>query len=166
MRLPLAAPVPLGPEHRVSDFASGTPALDEWLRRRALANQASGASRSYVACDDETIAGYYAIASGGVSHAAASGRLRRNMPDPIPVAILARLAVAQRHQGRGLGRALVGDAIRRVQQAADTIGIRGILVHAISQDARAFYLAVGFEPSPLEPMTLMAGLADIEAALR
>jgi GNAT superfamily N-acetyltransferase len=87
------------------------------------------------------------------------------MPDPIPVVILARLAIDRGHQGRGLGRALFRDGARRIVQAADAIGIRGLLVHAISDEARAFYLALGFEPSPLEPMTLMVTLADLRKCL-
>ncbi len=87
------------------------------------------------------------------------------MPDPIPVALLARLAIDRRHQGRGLGRALFRDAAIRVAHAADVIGIRGIVVHAISANAKAFYLALGFEPSPIEAMTLMVTLADVRGSL-
>ena len=99
--------------------------------------------------------------SAPVNVAAAPGRFRRNMPDPIPVVVLARLAVDLAYQSQGLGRAMVRDAAWRVVHAADTIGIRGIIVHAISDDAKAFYLALGFEPSPIEPMTLMVTLADM-----
>ena len=98
--------------------------------------------------------------------ASVPGRFRRNMPDPVPVAILARLAVDQAYQGRGLGRALFRDAARRVAQAADVIGIRGIVVHAISEEARTFYLALGFERCPGEPMTLVVTLADVRAGLK
>jgi predicted N-acetyltransferase YhbS len=87
------------------------------------------------------------------------------MPNPIPVAVLARLAVDQDWQGRGIGRALFRDAAQRVSHAADAIGIRGIVVHAVSEAAKDFYLALGFEPSPLEPMTLMVTLADVRAGL-
>ena len=87
------------------------------------------------------------------------------MPEPIPVVVLARLAVDRAYHGRGLGRAWVRDAARRVVHAADAIGIRGIIVHAISDDAMAFYLALGFEPSPIEPMTLMVTLADLRKSL-
>jgi GNAT superfamily N-acetyltransferase len=161
----LAAPEPLAAHHRIEAFASGVSSLDEWLKRRAAANQASGASRTFVACDAGLVAGYYALASSAVAPAAAVGRFRRNMPDPIPVVVLARLAVASTHQGRGLGRALFQDAARRVIHATEVIGIRGLLVHAISDDAKAFYLRLGLEPSPLEPMTLMVTIADLRAAL-
>ena len=160
----LAAPQPIDESHEIGSFDSGIPALDDWLKRRARANQASGASRTYVVCEDQRVAGYYALASGAVAIETASSRLRRNMPDPVPLVVLGRLAVGQSFQKHGLGRALVRDASQRVILAADIIGIRGILVHAISPEAKAFYLAVGFEPSPLQPMTLMATLADIQAA--
>ncbi|AEH87578.1 GNAT family N-acetyltransferase [Mesorhizobium opportunistum] len=161
----LSAPVPLADHHDLNDFSSGIPSLDDWLKKRARANQAGGASRTYVTCIGNRVVGYYAIASGGVRMVEATGRFRRNMPDPIPVVVLGRLAVDQSHHGRGIGRALVRDAGLRILQAAEILGIRGILVHAISDDARAFYMAVGFEPSPVEPLTLMATLADLGASL-
>lgn len=160
----LRAPERLTSEHDPGSFDSGIPSLDDWLRRRALANQVSGASRTFVLCDDDRIAGYYALAASSVAPDAAPGRFRRNMPDPIPVAVLGRLAIARSHQGQGLGRALFRDAARRVMGAADSLGIRGLLVHAISEEAKAFYLALGLDVSPLEPMTLMATLADLRAA--
>lgn len=160
----LSRPEPLGPHHQTDRFDSGAPSLDAWLKRRAPMNQASGASRTFVACDGDAVIGYYALASSALGIGAAAGRFRRNMPDPIPVAVLARLAVARSHQGRGLGRALFQDAVERVVQAADAIGVRGMIVHALSDEARAFYLALGLVPSPLDPMTLMATLADLRAA--
>ncbi len=161
----ITAPQPLTDAHEVTDFNSGVASLDDWLKRRARANQASGASRTFVLCEGQKVIGYYALASGGVTIGAAPGRFRRNMPDPIPVVILARLAIDRAHQGKKLGRALFRDAALRVAQAADAIGIRGIVVHAISEDAKAFYIALGFDPSPLDPMTLMITLADLRAAL-
>ena len=161
----LSAPEPLGTQHQIGDLNSGVASLDDWLKRRALANQASGAARTFVVCEANKIVGYYALASGAVSVAAAPGRFRRNMPDPIPVAVLARLAVDRAYQGRGLGRALVRDGARRVVHAAEAIGIRGILVHAISGEAKMFYLGLGFDPSPIEPMTLMVTLADVRNSL-
>lgn len=161
----LTAPQPLADHHQLDGFQSGVQSLDDWLKRRARANQASGASRTFVVADEGHVVAYYALASGAVSPAAASGRFRRNMPDPIPVAVLGRLAVDHRHQGRGLGRALFRDGALRVLQAADAVGIRGILVHAISEEAKGFYLAIGFDPSPLDPMTLMVTLTDVRAGL-
>ena len=161
----ISPPEPLSDSHQTGAFTSGVATLDDWLKRRAYKNQTADASRTFVACEGAKVVGYYALASGGVEIAAAPGRFRRNMPEPIRVVILGRLAVSQSHRGRGLGRALVRDGAKRVLHAADSIGIRGILAHAISEDARAFYLAVGFDPSPLEPMTLMVTLADLRDAL-
>jgi len=139
--------------------------MDDWLRRRARANQASGASRTYVVCEDKRVVGYYALASGAIAQAGVPGKFRRNMPEPIPVVVLGRLAVDRRFQGRGLGRAMFGDAARRVAHAADTIGIRGIVVHAISEEARGFYVALGFDAGPAGAMTLVVSLRDIRATL-
>jgi GNAT superfamily N-acetyltransferase len=164
-------PEPLADRHAIADFSCGTAALDDWLQRRALNNQNSGATRTFVLCIDdflsgtlrERVVGYYALASGSINTQSVLGNFRRNMPDPIPVVILARLAIDRSCQGRGLGRALFRDAALRVMQAADTIGIRGIIVHAISAPAKDFYLALGFDVSPLEPMTLTIALKDLRA---
>jgi predicted N-acetyltransferase YhbS len=156
----LSAPEPLADRHGLEDFRCGESSLDDWLLRRARANQVSGASRTYVACDGKRVVGYYALASGVVKVEIAPGRFRRNMPNPIPVAVLARLAVDRDWQGRGIGRGLFRDAAHRVGYAAGVIGIRGI-----SDEAKNFYVALGFDPSPREPMTLMITLSDIRAAL-
>ena len=162
----MRAPELLSAAHELSAFDCGVPSLDDWLRRRAMPNQASGASRTYVVCELKRVVGYYALAASAVAPAAATGRLRRNMPNPVPVAVLGRLAIDREHQGQGLGRAMFRDAARRVLGAADSIGIRGMLVHAISEEAKAFYVGLGLEVSPLDPMTLMVTLIDLEAALR
>lgn len=162
---PLSAPEPLADHHQIEEFGSGEMSLDEWFRRRARANQASGASRTYVVCQDQQVVGYYALASGAIAVESAPGKFRRNMPDPIPVVVLARLAVDRAYQGKGIGRGLFRDAARRVAHAADSIGIRGIIVHAISEDARRFYLALGFDAAPRAPMTLLITLADIRAVI-
>ncbi|AJC81764.1 GCN5-related N-acetyltransferase protein (plasmid) [Rhizobium etli bv. phaseoli str. IE4803] len=159
-------PAPLADHHELAEFSSGVAELDEWLRRRARANQAGGASRTFVVCRGNRVIAYYALASGAVRQPEAPGRFRRNMPDPVPVAVLGRLAIDQSHQGRGIGRALVRDAGLRLLNAAEILGIRGLLVHAISDDARGFYEAVGFLPSPSDPMMLMVGLHDLNSALR
>lgn len=162
----LASPELLADHHDIEHFRSGDASLDDWLQRRARANQVSGATRTYVVCEGKGVIGYYALASGAIAIEGAPGRFRRNMPDPIPVAVLARLAVGQAWQGKGIGRALFRDAALRVAQAADVIGIRGIVVHAISEDAKAFYMALGFDSSPRQPMMLMVTLSDIRAAAR
>ena len=161
----LCTPELLTANHGLGSFDSGVPSLDEWLRRRAMQNQTSGASRTFVACDNIRVVAYYALAASAIAPDAATGRFRRNMPDPVPVAVLGRLAIDKTQQGKGLGRALFRDAALRVLGAADSIGIRGMLVHAISDDAKAFYVRLGLDVSPLEPMTLMATVADLKAAL-
>ena len=161
----LTAPELLAASHKTDGFDSGVASLDDWLKRRAAQNQSSGASRTFVVCDAGAVVAYYALASSAVVPQHAPGRFRRNMPDPIPVVVLGRLAIARTHQKRGLGRALFADAGRRVLHAADAIGIRGLVVHALSEEAKAFYLALGLEPSPLDPMTLMVTLADLRLAL-
>lgn len=161
----LACPQPLTDHHDTENFSCGIEALDVWLKRRAMKNQITGASRTFVVCEESRVVGYYALASSAITIAATTGRFRRNMPDPIPVVVLARLAVDRTYQGKGLGRALVRDAGLRVIQAADAIGIRGMIAHAISTDAKAFYAKVGFDPSPLDPLTLMITLADLNSAL-
>lgn len=161
----IGAPEKLELDHDLSFFDSGLPILDEWLRRRALPNQASGASRTYVIRTAGRVIGYHALAAGAVAQAEATGRVRRNMPDPVPVMVLGRLAIDSRYQGRGLGRALLRDAILRTMQVADIVGIRAMLAHAISEDAKRFYERCGFRPSPVDAMTLMITLRDAEAAI-
>ncbi|TAE56707.1 MAG: N-acetyltransferase [Nostocales cyanobacterium] len=161
----LTAPQPLSNHHYCDDFCCGIASLDNWLKRRAYTNQISGASRTFVICDDQKVVGYYALASGAISVQLALGKFRRNMPDPIPVVILPRLAIDSSYQSQGLGRALFRDAGLRIIQAADTIGIRGVIVHAISEEAKAFYLALGFNLSPVEPMTLMITLNDLRDSI-
>jgi GNAT superfamily N-acetyltransferase len=161
----VSAPEPLADHHAVELFDCGNVPLNTWLKKRAFRNQGSGASRTFVACNQERVIAYYALASSAIAVEDATGRLRRNMPDPIPVVVLGRLAVDRDYRGQGMGRALVQDAGRRLLHAADEIGIRGLLVHAIDEDAKTFYHRLGFDPSPLDPMTLMITLADLRAGL-
>jgi len=156
----ISPPEKLSSKHDVSDFDSGEPVLDEWLRRRALKNEASGASRTYVVCVDKKVVGYYTLAVGAVALAEAPGRVRRNMPDPLPVMVLGRFAVDKNLQHRGIGRGLLRDAILRIVQAAEIAGIRAILVHAISEAAKRFYEGCGFIASPVDPLTVMITLAE------
>ena len=160
----LRPPEPLNDSHVLTGFDCGVASLNQWLVRRASTNQTSGASRTFVICDDARVIGYYALASSAIAVASAPGRFRRNMPDPVPVVVLGRLAVATTHHGLGLGRALFKDAGLRVIQAADAIGIRGMIVHALSEQARGFYLGLGLDESPLDPMILMTTVADLQAA--
>lgn len=161
----ITPPEKICPDHNLEDFDSGEPVLDDWLKRRALRNEAGGASRTYVVCSGGRVVGYYCLAVGAVESARAPGKVKRNMPDPIPVMVVGRLAVDQDYQGRGVGRALLRDGILRVLQAADIAGIRAILVHALSEDAKKFYERCGFYPSPLDSMILMITLTDAKKAL-
>ncbi len=159
MSLKLLSPQPLSAEHRLEDFACGETSLDDWLRRRALINQTTGASRTFVVTDESgQVLAYYALAAGAVSHQESPGAIRRNMPDPVPVMVLARLAVDQRLQGQHVGGALLKDALQRAVSVAQNIGVRALLVHALNDRARQFYAHYGFVPSPANPMTLMLPL--------
>ena len=151
--------------HNPTDFACGSKSLDHWLIRRALTNQNRGAARTYVVCDDDKVVGYYVLASVGISEESTLDNSERDILNPIPMIILTRLAVDIAYQGRGLGRALFRDAALRIVRAAEPIGIRGIIVHAISEDAKNFYLALGFNPYPGEPLMLMITLNELRASL-
>lgn len=167
MTLPmLSAPQPLSDEHQLADFDSGESSLDDWLRRRAAKNQANGSSRTYVVCEGDRVIGYYCLAAGAVGHAEAPSTMRRNRPDPVPVLVLGRLAIHKSHHQQGIGTALLNDAIRRAIQAADIAGVTALLVHALSEQARRFYLSRGFIESPVKPMTLCLMLATVDQALR
>lgn len=159
MRLKLLPPQPMAAEHRLEGFSCGESTLDEWLHRRALINQTSGASRTFVVTDEaQQVVAYYALAAGAVSHQDSPGSVRRNMPDPVPVMVLARLAVDQRLQGQQVGSALLKDALQRAVAVAQNIGVRALLVHALGERAKKFYNHYGFLSSPVNPMTLMLPL--------
>ena len=155
----LHAPQPLTADHQLNTFNCGETSLDEWLKRRALLNQASGASRTFVVLDDNhTVMGYYALAAGAVHHQDATRSIRQNMPNPLPVMVLARLAVDLRAQGIQLGAGLLRDAVERSLAVAQNAGVRALLVHALHERAKQFYLYFGFQASPVHPLTLMLGL--------
>lgn len=163
MSLLLSAPQPLAATHRLDGFICGETSLDDWLKRRAMANQLSGASRTFVVTDqDGRVHGYYAMAAGAVSHQAATSAVRRNMPDPVPVMVLARLAVDHRAQGLRLGGALLQDAVHRAVAVSQNAGVRALIVHALHDRAKAFYEHYGFQASPLHPLTLMLRLNTIK----
>jgi len=161
----LTAPSPLAAEHELEQFSSGAAPLDEWLKHRARQNEASGASRTYVVGEGRRVIGFYSLAAGSVLREAATNRVRRNMPDPVPVALLGRLAIDRQWQGRGLGAALLRDALLRVVGAAETIGVRALLVHAISDGAKVFYEHWGFRASATDPMTLMITIEEAKRML-
>lgn len=162
-------PEKLTPGHDVAGFQCGKASLDEWLTRFALINQSTGMSTAFVTLFGErTVAGYYALASGGVAHESVPSRISKGIPrHPIPVVILARLAVHVDHQGHGIGRALLLDALGRVNAAADEIGIRALIIHAMDEEAKAFYMRQAeFELSPTNDLHLMLLMKDLRKALR
>ncbi len=162
MSLHLSAPQPLAAVHILDDFSCGEASLDEWLKRRALTNQWSGASRTFVVTDQGgRVYGYYAMAAGAVSHQVATSSVRRNMPDPIPVMVLARLAIDHRAQGIKLGASLLQDAVGRAVNVSQNTGVRALLVHALHDHAKQFYEHYGFQESPQHPMTLMLRLNSV-----
>ena len=164
MSLALSAPQPLAATHLLDGFACGETSLDEWLKRRAMTNQLSGASRTFVIADlDGRVYGYYAMAAGAVSHQMATSGVRRNMPDPVPVMVLARLAIDHRAQGVKLGAALLQDAVNRAVAVSQNAGVRALLVHALHDRAKQFYEHYGFQESPQHPMTLMLRLNTVKA---
>jgi GNAT superfamily N-acetyltransferase len=156
-----APPVSLTAEHDRSAFSCGIDELDDWFRRRALVNQQAGATRTYVSAVGLRAVGYHALAAGSLLRDEATSRISRNMPDPIPVILIARLAVDQAWQGQGLGETLLLDAVERCAAAAELIGARAILVHAISPKAQSFYEAYGFVGAPGIPRTLMLAMQDV-----
>ena len=159
----LGSPEPLAASHRLDCFDCGEAVLDDWLKRRALANQSSGASRTFVLADQEGfVCGYYAMAAGAVSHQLATSGVRRNMPDPVPVMVLARLAINRRARGQHLGASLLQDAVNRAVSVSQNAGVRALLVHALHEKAKQFYEHYGFQPSPTHPMTLMLRLSSVK----
>lgn len=161
--LELTAPQPLAPHHSLEHFSSGEAALDTWLKRRAMANQLRGASRTFVVTDKtDAVLGYYAMAAGAVALQTASSTVRRNMPDPIPVMVLGRVAVDKQAQGMQLGAALLQDAGKRALHVAQHTGVRALLVHALHERAKSFYLHYGFHVSPVDPMVLMLRLENLK----
>lgn len=158
----MLAPTLLVDSHELDQFSCGKPVLDDWLKKRSRINHLSGASRTYVVAEGERVIAYYCISSGAMNHGDAPGSIRRNMPDPVPMAILGRLAVDQGFQGRGLGPALLRDAVQRIGQAAQIMGVRGVLVQALDDQAKAFYEAFGFTASTTMPMLLTLSLKKPE----
>ena len=156
----VSAPGPLSAAHNIETFDCGEAVLNDWLKRRALKNEGAGASRTFVVCRETEVVGYYVLATGSVMHKEAPGKIKRNMPEPIPVMVLGRLAVDKNVQSIGIGRGLLKNAILRTLAVAKQAGIKALLVHALSEEARKFYLRCSFIESPLDPMVLMITLKD------
>lgn len=160
----LRPPEPLSPDHDLSGFSCGRPELDAWLRQRA--GKAEGASaRTYVLCEGKVVFGYYCLAAGAIARESVPGRLRRNMPDPLPVMIVGRLAVDRSRQRRGLGKALLKDALLRIAQAAAIVGLRAVVVHAIDSEAEAFYRQFGFIEYPTTSRVMFLPIETLAAVL-
>lgn len=163
---PLHGPEPLTRQHDCKDFDCGSEPLNEYLRRFAWINQQAGAARTYVGTRGHRVIGYYTLSYGSVEHERAAERVRKGLArHPIPVMILARLAVDRSEQGSGIGQGLLKDALLRTLQAADIAGLRAIIVHAKDSNARTFYERFGFERSPLDEFHLMLLLKDLRASL-
>jgi GNAT superfamily N-acetyltransferase len=159
-------PEPLNPEHDIEKFDCGEQNLNEWLKKKALKNEKEGASRTYVVRYEKRVVGYYCLATGSVIRNTASNKVKRNMPDPIPVMVLGRLAVDVEHQKKGIGTGLIKDAVMRTFQASEIIGVRAIVIHAINEEMKDFYVdRYGFTPSPLHPLTVMATLKELKELL-
>ena len=151
----ISAPRLIASDDILEDFDCDVPALNEWLKRRAIANHVSGASRSYVVCRGLHVLGFYCLSAGAIASSAATSSIRRNMPDPIPLIVLGRLAVDIRAKGQGIGAGLLLHAIEQTQEAARIAGIRALLVHAKDKSSAEFYRHFNFVPSTLDAMTLM-----------
>ena len=164
---PVGPPEPLSPHHDVSQFSSGVPTLDAWLRGKARLNEAKGGARTYVACDGDRVAGFYSLAASSVERRRVSSRVGRGMPDPVPVILLGQIAVDERYRARRLGSDLLIDAAGRCLAAAGVVGGRAVIVQAIDDRGAAFYAKFGFRPfSAREPLTLILRMSEIEGLLR
>ena len=163
---PLGPPEPLAARHDVTQFSSGVPTLDAWLRGKAPLNEAKGGARTYVACDGERVAGFYSLAASSVERRRVSSRVGRGMPDPVPVILLGQLAIDENYQHRRLGSDLLVDAAGRCLAAAGVVGARAIVVQAIDERAAAFYAKFGFHPfSVREPLMLVIRMSEIAGLL-
>ena len=157
----------LDASHEVDAFDFGKETLERFLQRHALVNQKAGSAQTYgVGRGEQHVAGYYSLTVGAVEHADAPGRVGKGLArHPIPVMLLARLAIDRAEQGKGLGKALLKDALLRTAQAAEIAGIRALLVHAKDDEARAWYEQFDFEPSPTDPYHLFLLMKDLRALL-
>jgi predicted N-acetyltransferase YhbS len=158
-------PAPLTDEHVLDAFDCGVSSLNEWLKKNARKNRVSGASRCFVICEKNVVVGYYCLSAGAICHEASPKSMRRNMPDPLPVLLLGRLAIDKKFHHQGLGSALLRDAMMRSVSVAADAGVFAILVHAISEEAKRYYKSRGFIESPIQPMTLMMTLKTVQNIL-
>lgn len=164
----LCAPEPLAPRHRLEDFDCGKSALNDWLLRHARQAQGSGSAKTFIVADDDgRVAGYFSLTVGQVDTLEVPQRFRKGMGQyPLPVVILARLAVSAQYQGRRVGFGLLQDAIRRTLQIAEQAGIRAMLTHPMDEEAARFYIRFGFIASPLREQQLLLLLKDARRWVR
>jgi GNAT superfamily N-acetyltransferase len=159
----------LGAGHDLEGFDCGREPLNRFLIRFALTNQKADSAHTYCVCraGERRVVGYHSLVVGSVGRAEAPSRIAKGLPQhPVPVMLLARLAIDKTEQGRGLGKALLKDALLRTVQAAEIAGIRAFLVHAKDEEARTFYERFDFEPSPADPFQLFLLMKDVRAALQ
>ncbi len=161
MALIRTSPEPLTDKHDITTFSCGEASLDTWLKGRALKNEQAGASRTYVVCVEGIVVGYYSLAVGGIEHKFVPSKVKRNMPEPISVMILARLAVDQNYAQKNIGTGLLRDALMRSLQVVDIAGIRALLVHALHDKAASFYVNRGFVVSPFDSRILFLQLTSL-----
>jgi predicted GNAT family N-acyltransferase len=163
----LSRPRPISTGDDCATFDCGEAALDDWVRSRALKNEKAGASRTFVSVDTESalVAGYYCLSASSLTHDEATSNLRRNMPEPIPVILIGRLAVDTRYKGMGLGVSLLQEAIRKGVEASRIVGARALVVHAISESAEQFYLKFGFTLVPDSARVMYIKMDDAEATI-
>lgn len=161
----IKAPTPLQADHDLVEFDCGMATLNDWLKKRAMKNQDSGASRTFVICNAGRVIGFYALSSGSVERLSAPKNIARNMPDQVPVIVLGRLAIDLEFQKQKLGAALLKDAMLRTLSISQNIGVRSLLLHAISEDAKRFYLSYGFQESVIDPMTLFLSIKKLQTCL-
>ncbi len=163
--LDLTPPSPITADQELAHFDSGELSLNEWLKKRAFKNHVTGASHCFVLCAGKDVIGYYSLSAGAISHEATPKPMRRNMPNPLPVLLLGRLAVDKRYHNQGIGQALLRDAMMRAVNVSGDADVFAILVHALSNQAKQFYLSRGFVESPLQPMTLIMTIETVRSIL-
>lgn len=157
----LSPPEPIAEHHQSADFVCAEASLERWLKQRAISNERKGASRTFVVCNEARVVGYYCLSAGSVLHESVPGALKRNLPEPIPVILVGRLAVHSGWEGMGIGRGLLKDAVLRAVIVSKEIGARALLCHAISLNAKHFYERFGFVESPIDAMLMMMDLSSL-----
>jgi GNAT superfamily N-acetyltransferase len=163
-RVSYSLPQRIKPEHKLHDFDCQESSLNDWLKKRALKNDLQDASRTYVVCCGEQIIAYYSLHLGCIKHSEAMGKIKRNMPDPIPAIVLGRLAVDVNHQGKGIAKALIKDMFLRALQVSELAGTKAVLVKALNENVTLFYQSFGFIQSKTDPLLLMKAISEVRSS--